>query len=116
MISGVITSKFGFVRVALVALALGLLVSGPIYAQVTGARMTGAVRDTSGAVVPNAQISIKNVSTGEVRSVTSNSDGVYSAPNLLAGTYEVTVTATGFSTLVQSGITLTVGNQEELNL
>ena len=78
--------------------------------------MTGTVSDASGAVIPKAQVSIKNVATGEVRAVTTDAAGFYTAPNLLPGSYEVTVTAPGFSTEVRSGITLTVGAQQMLNI
>jgi hypothetical protein len=98
------------------ALALILLTSSPVSAQVSGATLTGTVSDTSGAVIPNAQVSIKNVATGEVRDVTTGTGSFYSAPNLLPGKYEVTVLAPGFSTEVRSGITLTVGAQQVLNI
>jgi hypothetical protein len=48
------------------------------------------VTDTSGAVIPNAKISIKNEATGVTRGVASDAAGFYTAPNLLPGTYGVT--------------------------
>jgi hypothetical protein len=87
----------------------------PTKAQVAGATLSGLVTDDQGGPVANATISIKNAGTGVSRDVTSNSDGIYSAPNLLPGEYEVTVTATGFQTLTEKGITLTVGGQQSLN-
>jgi Carboxypeptidase regulatory-like domain/TonB dependent receptor-like, beta-barrel len=100
---------------ALSALALSLLISGRLQAQVAGATLSGTLTDASGALIPNGQISIKNLATGVTRSVTADAAGFYSAPNLLPGTYEVTVTAPGFASQVQSGIVLTVGAQQELN-
>src|ERR1700681_884684 len=88
----------------------------PAKAQVSGATLSGLVTDEQGGPVANATISIKNAGTGVARDVTSNSDGIYSAPNLLPGEYEVTVTATGFQTLTEKGITLTVGGEQALNL
>lgn len=88
----------------------------PAKAQVAGATLSGLVTDDQGGPVANAMISVKNAGTGVVRDVTSNADGIYSAPNLLPGEYEVTVTATGFQTLTEKGITLTVGGQQSLNL
>jgi Carboxypeptidase regulatory-like domain/TonB dependent receptor/TonB-dependent Receptor Plug Domain len=88
----------------------------PAKAQVAGATLSGLVTDDQGGPVANATISVKNAGTGVARDVTSNSDGIYSAPNLLPGEYEVTVTATGFQTLTEKGITLTVGGQQSLNL
>src|SRR4029077_4822939 len=98
------------------ALALNLLISPPASAQVAGATLSGTVTDPSGAVISVAQISIKNVATGVTRSVATNDAGFYTAPNLLPGTYEVTVTTTGFLTLVRSGVTLTVGAEQSLDL
>jgi Carboxypeptidase regulatory-like domain/TonB-dependent Receptor Plug Domain/TonB dependent receptor len=101
---------------ALVVLTMGIFLALPSYAQVAGATLTGTVNDPSGAAVPNAQVAIKNVSTGVVRTVTTDSQGFYTAPNLLPGSYEVTTSAPGFSTEVRSGITLTVGAQQLLNI
>ncbi len=84
-------------------------------AQVSGATLTGSVTDSTGAVIPSVQVSIKNEATGETRSVTVDSAGVYSAPNLLPGKYDVTVSAAGFATTEQKGVTLTVGAQQLLN-
>ena len=106
--------KFSIATVCMI-LVLGLFWSNPSKAQVSGATLSGVVADTSGGAVANATISIKNVATGVVREVPTNSDGFYSAPNLLPGNYEVTVTASGFSTTVQKGIALTVGVQQNLN-
>jgi len=97
-------------------LNLFLFLSVPVAAQVSGATLSGLISDPSGAGIPNADIAIKNVGTGEVRSVPTNGDGFYSAPNLLPGNYEVTITAQGFDKIVQKGVTLTVGAQQALNL
>jgi hypothetical protein len=99
-----------------VALAFTGLVSGPVYAQVAGATLDGTVADASGGGVPNANVSIKNTATGVVRDVVTDSGGFYSAPNLLPGTYDITVSARGFSTSLQTGLTLTVGATQALNI
>jgi hypothetical protein len=98
------------------ALALTGSVSAPVYAQVAGANLSGTVTDATGAGVPNADVSIKNAATGVARVITTDSDGFYSAPNLLPGIYDVTVAAPGFSTSVQTGLTLTVGASQALNI
>jgi hypothetical protein len=110
------SKEMGFIFVTFVTLIFVALTSMPVHAQVAGATMTGTVNDSSGAVIPNAQLSIRNVATGEVRTVTTDKAGFYSVPNLLPGLYDVTVTAPGFSTAVRSGITLTVGAQQVLNM
>ena len=63
--------------------------------QETG-QISGIVTDPTGAVVPNATVSIKNVGTNAVRTVTSNNAGSYVVPGLQPATYEVTVTGAGF--------------------
>lgn len=88
----------------------------PARAQVTGATLTGTVTDPSGAVIPNAKVSVKNTATGVARDVTANSTGIYTAPNLLPGSYDITISASGFSTEVRSGIVLTVGQNQVLNV
>ncbi|MGH9374538.1 MAG: carboxypeptidase-like regulatory domain-containing protein, partial [Terriglobia bacterium] len=86
------------------------------YAQVVGATLTGTVSDPSGAVIPNASVAVKNVATGVVVSVVTNSAGLYSVPNLIPGTYAVTTSAKGFETQTQTGITLTVGATQTFNI
>lgn len=101
------------VRVLLIA---SLCACAPLYAQVVGGTFSGTVSDPTGAVIPNVQVSIKNTATGVNTNVTTNSAGLYEAPNLVPGPYEVTVTARGFQTEVRTGITLTVGAQQVLNV
>lgn len=96
--------------------ALTGFTAGQAEAQVSGATLTGTVSDSSGAVVPNAQVAITDVATGVTRTVSSGDAGLYTAPNLLPGTYEIRVTAMGFSTQVQKGVKLTVGAQQALDI
>ncbi len=98
------------------ALGLCLLIPANVWPQVSGATLSGTVTDTSGATLPQAQISVRNVATGVSTSTPSNSDGFYTVPNLLPGSYEVRASAPGFSTEVRSGVTLTVGAHQVLNL
>ncbi len=85
-------------------------------AQVTGGTILGTVTDSTGASVPNVQVSITNTSTNVVTNLNTNDAGLYSAPNLLPGPYTVMVKATGFATSVVKGIDLTVGSQHEVNV
>jgi len=96
--------------------AVAVLVSTPVYAQVAGATLAGTVTDPSGAQIPNADVSIKNRATGVARDVTTDAAGFYSAPNLLPGIYDITITASGFSTSLQTGLTLTVGATQALSI
>src|ERR1700730_12389847 len=91
-----------------VILASSILWASPAYAQVSGATLTGTEKDSSGAVIPNAQVAIPDAATGVTSTVSSGGAGLYTVPNVLPGNYEVRVTAPGFSTAVQKGLTLTV--------
>jgi len=107
---------FALTFAGVMALTLSLFVSVPVHAQVTGATLSGTVTDPSGAVIPNAKVSIKNTATGVTRDVATDKAGSYSASNLLPGSYEVSTSSPGFSTQVQTGITLTVGALHLLNI
>ena len=98
------------------AAVLAICLAPRLYAQVTGGTILGTVTDPSGASVPNVEVSITNTSTGVVKTVTTNESGFFSEPNLLPGPYSVTAKATGFSTAVLNGITLTVGAQQSVNI
>ena len=99
----------------LLAVAFTLTVTGQANAQVAGATLTGTIKDSSGAFIPNAQVAITDVATGVTRTVSADGAGLYAAPNLSPGTYEIRVSAMGFSTEVQKGVTLTVGAQQVLD-
>lgn len=88
----------------------------PARSQTVAGALLGTVTDQSGAVVVDVDVSIKNVATGVVTDVKTNGAGFYNAPTLLPGNYDVTVTASGFKTEVRTGITLTVGASEVLNV
>ena len=105
--------RIGAVVLAFLVVSGGLAVAAR--AQAVGAALSGLITDERGGAVPDAAVTIKNVGTGVVREVTTNGDGLYSAPNLLPGSYDVTVAAKGFQTTVQKAVTLTVGATQALN-
>ncbi len=95
---------------AVLAIAYGLLAVAPALADEVNGRIRGTVSDSSGAVIPNAKVTVTNVATGISREVTTASDGSFEFLNLLApGTYKVTVQATGFKTYETAGIALRLG-------
>src|SRR5438270_4449988 len=93
-----------------------LLFSLSLLSQVNTGTISGVVQDTSGAVIAGAMVTIRNVDTGTARTLTSDEGGRYIAPALPLGNYEVVGQQTGFQTEVRSGIILTVGREEVINL
>jgi len=100
----------------LLAVTLGFLFPAASWGQVAGGTILGTVTDSSGRVIGNVQITINNLATGVTRDVTTNDEGFYSAPNLLPGTYQAKFSAKGFKTEARSGIALTVGATEVLDV
>ena len=88
----------------------------PGHAQEVTARLDGTVRDTAGAVVPEAALSARNVSTGVFTTAISNPSGIYVFPSLAPGTYALSVEKQGFATRVITGITLEVAQKATVDL
>jgi len=116
MFSKIHPTKTATYFLAFVVLAFNLSLPTITRAQVAGATLSGTVTDPSGAILPQAMISVRNVSTDITRNTTTSASGFYSVPNLLPGTYDVKATAQGFSTHVSTGIVLTVGAQQVLDI
>jgi hypothetical protein len=87
-----------------------------VFAQTAGGTILGKVTDQSGAVLPGAEITIKNVATGVTRAMLSNESGLYSAANLQPGTYEVKVELPSFAVEVRKDINLNVGSELVIDL
>jgi len=106
-------------RVLIAILAVGLvLLCGSLSsnAQLSTATMFGTVTDSTGAVVPNAAITLVQTDTNFTRVAVSKADGSFREEFLPVGPYKVTVTATGFKTLDRAGIVLSVMQDAELTL
>jgi len=115
MFSKIRTTKTAAYFLTFVTLACSLWLTATARAQVAGATLSGTVTDPSGAILPQATISIRNVSTDITRTTTTSAAGFYSVPNLLPGTYDVKASAQGFSAHLSTGIILTVGAQQVLD-
>jgi hypothetical protein len=85
------------------------------YAAEPTATILGTIRDSSGAVVPNANIRATNQQTGFHRDATSSQEGAYILPLLPVGEYRVTVQAPSFKTFEQKGITLSVNQNARVD-
>ena len=91
----------------LLTLLFGVLFAVQVaMAQVDQGAITGVVEDSSGAVVPNAQVTVKNTDTGLVLQGTTNGSGFYVFSPLKIGNYTVSVTAKGFQTTRQENLHL----------
>lgn len=92
--------------------ALMLLnIAGPAFAQLPTGTILGTVKDSSGGVVTGSTVAIKNVETGQSRTVATGDDGAYRVQALAVGGYEVTVSRDGFQTATRRGLTLTVSQE-----
>lgn len=85
------------------------------FAQVPTGTISGVVQDESGAVVPGAVITITHKDTGATRSLSSTSEGTFSAPSLAAGQYEVKAVMTGFRTTLRDA-TVEVGSTTTVDM
>lgn len=99
---------------SLSCLVVFLIVPGAL-AQTT-ATIIGVVRDSTGAVVPQVQVTARNVSTGFTRTSTSDDTGAYLIPNLPVGQYSVTAEREGFRRFVRDGITLAVNDNVRVDV
>jgi len=94
-----------------------LSMSCMVRAQVAGTgNIQGSVVDATGAVIPNASVTLTNLSTQVKRVTKSDSSGAYVFPNIEIGTYAVGVLVPGFKAYQQSGIVLEVGSSIAVNV
>jgi hypothetical protein len=103
------------IRRGLAGIILSCLLSMNVEAQVAGGTLRGLVSDPSGAVIPGAEVTIKNLATAVTARVPTDKNGAYSLPDLLPGLYAVTVDAPGFRIQIQSGAEVRVGGVRDLN-
>ena len=101
--------RFRILAALYVALAL-MAAGATVYAQ-GGATssISGTVVDSSGGIVPGADVTAKNVATGTVFTAVSGGNGAFSIPAIPSGTYSVTVALMGFKTAVLNGVIANVG-------
>jgi hypothetical protein len=105
-------------KIQLVFLAvLFLCCSLVVRAQNAGnASVQGTITDTTGAVIPNATVTITDNATRIEHTATSESSGLYTFPNIPIGTYTLTVSESGFQTYTQTHIVLEVGSSISINV
>ncbi len=103
---------------AFFSIAFVFVLSFTVFAQsqATTGLIQGTVIDPNGAVIPGAAVNIENTETGFSRTVTTNSDGFFSAPLLPLGKYRATTTAQGFSNSILENIQVNVGQTQTLRV
>src|SRR5215831_10675485 len=97
-------------RVTLLAM-LVCLSSAMVLAQVTSGTIFGRVKDSTGAYIANANVTIKSPDIGVQRTVTTNGSGDFVAPNMPPGTYTITIAAEGFKSLDTKGVVLSAADK-----
>src|SRR5579864_4054400 len=102
-------------RSLLYLLALLLFLPTLVFAQADTGTLTGTVKDTSGASVPDAMVTVRNTATGATRVVQTGSDGVYTVPGLPPALYDVTTSKAGFADY-KAQATITVGSHVTLDV
>jgi hypothetical protein len=85
------------------AAVMGML-SQPAYGQNTSSSISGTIVDASGAVIPNASITVRNNANGQTLSSTSDARGAYTITNIQPGSYTVTAKAAGFQPVTQDNV------------
>jgi hypothetical protein len=94
---------------------LMLLLPGSLSAQQTTADVIGTITDAGGAALPGATVTIRNLGTNDVRTVTSNDRGDFSFNLLPNGRYSLKVESTGFKVFTYKEVSLSVGDRTRLN-
>src|SRR5437764_10463588 len=97
------------------ALLVFALACGNAWGQAT-AQISGAVQDSSGAVLPGVEITATQIETGVSRMTVSNETGSYTLSSLPLGPYKLEASLPGFRSFVQTGIVLQVNSSPTLNI
>jgi hypothetical protein len=99
---------------AMITASAFLFVAERAPAQSTAATVSGTVKDSSGALVPNAKVTLTNQATKESRTTDTNDSGIFVAPDIDQGVYDVSIEKAGFKKLIHSGVV--VDPQDRLGL
>src|SRR4051812_22814077 len=94
---------------------LALLIPAAVFAQASGAALSGRVADESGAALPGVTLTATNTSTGFSRTVVTSTDGSYRFANLPVGTYDVTTDLSGFNPVLTRNVVLNVATDRTIN-
>ena len=111
------TSTAVWLWLALGGLAIMLcLLPQPVLAQAVSGTILGTVKDSSGAAVAEAKVTLRNTDTGFVRTIVTGSDGNYTGPSLPVGPYAISAEKPGFKAVTLSNVRLDVDQRLRMNL
>ena len=102
-------------RLAVTLFLMATLAASPARAQIVGASVSGIVRDISGAAIPGAAMTIRNLETGALRTLVSDDSGRYFIPSIAIGRYEISAAKEGFNSQIKTGIELSVGQDSTID-
>jgi hypothetical protein len=101
--------------ICLVVALVCLIGSATVFGQLPTATVLGTVKDQSGALLPGVTVTARNTDTNDTRKAVAGTDGSYRFDALPVGNYEIRADQSGFKTEVHGGLTLTVGQQQNLD-
>ena len=93
----------------LTAAVLVCLLPPPAFAQFDSAQISGAVQDTTGAVLPGVDVTLENVGTKQQRQAVTNEAGLYTFPNVPVGEYTLNALLSGFKPVSRTGVRVNAG-------
>ncbi|HTH36810.1 MAG TPA: carboxypeptidase-like regulatory domain-containing protein, partial [Pyrinomonadaceae bacterium] len=102
----------------LFAIAISVCLGSTAFGQEITGSITGSVKDSNGAAVPGATVTVSDPSKNDlvVRTVTTTDDGTFSVPNVQISTYTITVEAANFKRSVNTDVKVDVGQRREVNV
>ena len=109
------TQPVSWLRLVFVIVIIALVASPAAFAQSFRGSIEGTVTDTSGGVVPGADVKVTGTENGLVRNATTNDLGAYSVTELPGGMYSVTVSKTGYKGAALKGVQVTVGTSQRVD-
>src|SRR6267143_2090738 len=105
-----------FLRVLFVALLLCLGLSGVVLAQEITGSIVGTITDAHGAAIPNARVTISDPLHGFERTYQTTDEGSYTAPQLPAGIYKLSVEKQGFKRYLQENLTVNLNDRRQIDV
>lgn len=102
------------IKFALLATILGLVTTA-VFAAGTGGSISGTARDAQGAVIPGATVQLRNIDTGVVQTITTDSAGFYNFSSVTIGHYDVTFQMTGFKNYEQANVVINIGTARQVD-